>query len=81
MAVKFREVGNSITVTIPKNIVCQLGLSQGMEADIKADNNSIIVIPKLTNKKVTIKSLFAGYVGDYKPTEINYGEDVGKEVW
>lgn len=81
MTVKFREVGNSITVTIPKNIVGQLGLLQGMEADIKTDNNSIIVIPKLTNKKITIKSLFAGYTGDYKLKEMSYGEDIGKEIW
>lgn len=81
MTVKFREVGNSITVTIPKSIVDQLGLSQGMEANIKAENNHIIVVPNTFNGKVTIKSLFSNYSGNYKPTEINYGGPIGKEVW
>ena len=34
MTVKFREVGNSITVTIPKQIVTRFGLEQGVEADV-----------------------------------------------
>lgn len=81
MTVKFREVGNSITVTIPKNIVTQLRLVQGMEANIETDDNTIMVKPIITPQKVTIKSLFAGYSGDYKPTEIDWGEPRGKEVW
>lgn len=81
MTVKFREVGNSITVTIPKNIVTQFGLVQGMEANIESLNNTIIVKPVMVRKKVTIRSLFVGYSGDYKPTEIDWGETRGNEIW
>ena len=81
MTVKFREVGNSITVTIPKNIVSRLGLTQGMEADIETVDNSIIVKPQIVKTKVTIKSLFSGYHGNYKPDEFDWGESRGAEVW
>ncbi|MBR6217231.1 MAG: AbrB/MazE/SpoVT family DNA-binding domain-containing protein [Eubacterium sp.] len=79
MTVKFREVGNSITITIPKDIVKQFNLVQGMEADVEAQNGSIVVKPK-KEEKVTIKSLFAGYNGDYVPSEIDWGEARGNEV-
>lgn len=81
MVVKFREVGNSITVTIPKHIVTNFGLEQGMEAEIEVEKGYIKVTPLATKEKVTIKSLFAGYNGEYTPTEIDWGEPKGKEEW
>lgn len=81
MTVKFREVGNSITVTIPKNIVVAYGLRQGMEANIESNGDTISVKPIMKADRVTIKSLFANYHGDYKPTEFDWGGAVGKEVW
>lgn len=31
--------------------------------------------------KITIKSLFANYHGNYKPKEFSFGESKGKEIW
>ena len=81
MTVKLREVGNSITITIPKEIVSRLGLQQGMEADVISVDQKIIVEPRVVKTKVTLKSLFANYSGTYKPHEINWGESRGNEVW
>ena len=81
MTVKFREVGNSVAVTIPKHIVTQLGLSKGMVANIETQDNIIIVKPSRDNDRPTIKSLFAGYSGDYEPEEIDWGEKKGNEIW
>lgn len=81
MTVKFREVGNSITVTIPKHIVTRFGLEQGMEADIEEQDGFIRVTPLTRKKKVSIKSLFAGYTGDYTPSEVDWGETKGNEAW
>jgi antitoxin MazE len=81
MTVKFREVGNSMAITIPKDIVIKCGLFQGMEANIEEENNVIIVKPIILNKKITIKTLFENYHGAYVPTEIDWGLPVGKEMW
>lgn len=81
MTVKFREVGNSITVTIPKHIVTRFGLKQGMEADIEELDGFIKVTPLTRKKKVSIKSMFEGYTGDYTPSEVDWGETKGNEVW
>ena len=32
-------------------------------------------------KRKNIIELFADYSGDYKPTEFDWGEPVGEEVW
>ncbi len=34
-----------------------------------------------TAARKTIKELFAGYDGEYKPQEVDWGEQAGKEVW
>ena len=79
MIVRFREIGNSMAVTIPKDVVNQLGISQGEKADISVVGRTISIKPLV--EEVTIESLFANYVGDYKPTEIDWGEAKGTEVW
>ena len=81
MIIKFREVGNSMTVTIPKEIVSRLEIKQGMEADISMSDDTITVKPLYQKDRVTIRSLFEGYKGDYTPGEIDWGEPRGKEVW
>lgn len=78
MIVKFREVGNSVAVTIPKDIVRKFGIFSGKEADVFVNNDTIVVKP--VNAKITLKSLFADYKGDYKPTEIDWGQKKGNEI-
>ncbi len=81
MMVRLREVGNSMTMTIPKIIVKEMNLFQGMEVSVETKDDAIMVKPVKQQKKVTIKSLFSGYKGTYKPAEIDWGEDRGNEVW
>lgn len=79
MMVKLREVGNSMAVTIPRSFVSQLNLKHGSEFNIGIDNGNIILKP--SKPKVTIKSLFDNYHGDYIPTEYDWGAPVGREIW
>ena len=81
MVVKFREVGNSISVTIPKDIVKAFNIASGKEANVDIFNDSIMVTPIVKKRNITIKSLFANYKGSYKPEEIDWGGIKGKEVW
>jgi len=81
MIVKFREVGNSITITIPSEVVKQLCLTRGMEAEIETVDDSIIVKPIEKRENITLKSLFKDYSGSYKPEEVDWGKAQGNEVW
>jgi antitoxin component of MazEF toxin-antitoxin module len=43
MRVKLRKVGNSLTVTIPYEIVDELCLIEGMELDVVAREESVVL--------------------------------------
>jgi antitoxin component of MazEF toxin-antitoxin module len=45
MRVKVRQVGNSITVTIPKDIAMDLGITPKMEMDLSVRDNVVVMEP------------------------------------
>lgn len=45
MKVKARQVGNSITVTIPRQIVMELGIRPEMEIDVTVSDHAIRMEP------------------------------------
>ncbi len=47
MKVRLRKVGNSYTVTVPREIVDELGLAEGGELDIIAREDRVELKPKL----------------------------------
>jgi len=57
-----------------------LGL-ETIEQEIKIEvENHKIIIEKF-EKEVTLDALFANYDGDYKPSEYDWGESEGREIW
>lgn len=71
--------GNSQGIRIPKFILDEANINLNEEVKLYVSNGSI-VIQKCNNHK-TIKDLFESYDGDYTPTEFDWGEPVGGEVW
>jgi AbrB family looped-hinge helix DNA binding protein len=45
MRVKVRRVGNSLTVTIPKEIAVEIGIAPNMELEVSVDKGSVILRP------------------------------------
>ena len=82
MTTSIQKWGNSQGVRIPKHLLDAVKLSPNDEIDISAESDMLIIkkaTPTAAHK--TIKELFAGYDGDYKPEEIDWGGQEGKEVW
>ncbi len=48
MRVKVRQVGNSITVTIPKEIAVNLGIYPKMEMDLSVRDHAVVMEPAET---------------------------------
>lgn len=69
--------GTSQGIRLSKEIVDLAKLKIGDEVSITADETQIII--KKTIKRVSLKELFDGYTGDYKPEEIKWGT-AGKEI-
>jgi antitoxin MazE len=76
-----RRWGNSAAVRIPRDILSQANLAEGIDIEIAlTDNNEIIL--RAIRKRPTIQELFSGYDGDYlQADEIDWGKPQGDEVW
>ena len=83
--------GTSRAVRLPKFICDQLGISSGsvLEMECGRDDRGpyLVVRPAAAGHRsfsdaplVSMDELFAGYDGGYRPTEADWGEDVGGEV-
>lgn len=82
MTTSIQKWGNSQGIRIPKHLLDAVKLTTNDEIVIRAESDMLIIekaAPTAAHK--TIKELFAGYDGDYKPEEIDWGGQEGKEVW
>ena len=72
--------GNGRAVRIPKNFLDLVGLKDNDVVEIAIVGDTITIKPS-TPKPKSLSELFSGYAGDYKCTEWDIGEPVGKEVF
>lgn len=49
MRVKLRKVGNSYTVTVPREIIDEMALEEGVEFDIVAREDRVVMEPAKTH--------------------------------
>lgn len=80
MVTNIQNWGNSQGIRIPKSIMNELKLSNGQSVELIIEGERLI-IRKATNDRKTINELFENYNGDYKCSEVDWGESVGNEVW
>ena len=71
--------GNSQAVRLPKAILNAANLSVNDPVAIDVHDN-MITLRRLPARR-TLDDLFAGYDGDYVPSEYDTGADVGREVF
>ena len=71
--------GNSQGIRLPKNLLEIANLKENDEVEITADSERITIRKNKTY--ANLDALFAGYKGDYRPTEDDAGDPIGKEVW
>ena len=79
---RFKNLGNSQGIRIPKNLLENSHIKIGEEVTISANNGKIIVEP--THKirgKYNIKDLISKMPEDYEVEEENWGIPSGREVW
>lgn len=76
-----RALGGSLTLTLPKQLLKNLGLEAGSQVEIVADRDKIIVTPKHT-RKYTLDELLAGMKPGDMPVDRQWdaAPPVGKEV-
>lgn len=72
--------GNSHGVRLSKAVLSAAGISESDSVDVEVGEN-VITLRKIERPK-RLKDLFAGYTGDYRPTEAEFdtGDSIGLEV-
>ena len=73
-----KQWGNGKAVRLPKKYLDILGWQENDEIEMSLEGNGIS-IKLLSPKANSLDELFKGYKGNYKSTEIDFGEDVGRE--
>ncbi|MCD7777283.1 MAG: AbrB/MazE/SpoVT family DNA-binding domain-containing protein [Clostridiales bacterium] len=79
MVTSIQKWGNSQGIRIPKAMLDSLKWNSNTEITLTAEEDKIII--RKSNSRKTIRELFEGYEGNYEPTQIDWGESVGNEIW
>ena len=80
MTTKITKWGNSYGVRIPKEIMTELGLAEGVEFDMDIVDGGIQIKPIKSKKKYSLEELLAQIPTDHVPEIIDWGPDVGNEI-
>ena len=81
MTVNIQKWGNSQGIRIPKHMLDSLAWSPDETVDISIEDGKIIIERFRRTERKNIKELFEGFKGKYEPSEIDWGDPAGREVW
>ena len=81
MTVNIQKWGNSQGIRIPKYLLNELAWADDETVDISVEDGKIIIERISPPQKKNIKELFEGFDGKYEPSEFDWGEPKGREVW
>ena len=70
--------GNSNAVRLPKALTDVLNLCENDPVQIYVEGNAIVIRKP---RPASLRELFEGYNGDYRPKEWDTGAPAGREVW
>ncbi|MDE7424886.1 MAG: AbrB/MazE/SpoVT family DNA-binding domain-containing protein [Lachnospiraceae bacterium] len=72
---------NSQMIRISKAFLETACMAENNSVELERMNDSIIIKKVEHFSKVTLEGIFAGYEGDYKTENFDWGKPVGKEEW
>ena len=81
MTTTIQKWGNSQGVRIPKIVLDTVKWTENEKIIILVEGDQLVIKKADENKRENIKELFADYKGEYEPTEIDWGEPEGEEIW
>lgn len=76
-----RAIGGSVSVTLPRQMLRQLGLEAGQEVEISIDGRSLKLAPK--RPQYSLAQLLRGMKPGDMPTEAGWDTEprTGREAW
>lgn len=80
MKTTIQRWGNSLAVRIPKTLAQETAFDEGVEVDLRADDNRV-VIEHLRPTHYRLSDLLAGVTNANRHKAVDFGESAGREVW
>lgn len=77
MQVQVSRWGNSLGIRIPKDLAMKAGLSEGVQVEVAADGDRIVITP--ARPRYTLEELLVGMRPEDMRDVFDWGEDVGRE--
>jgi antitoxin MazE len=82
MHTKIQKWGNSQGLRLSKGLLADAHMGVGDEVKITVEDGHILVTPsKRIRGRHDINDLVAAIPENYQPSEVDWGEAVGKEAW
>ena len=82
MLAKIQKWGNSQGLRLTKSLLNDAQIDVGDEVDVSVKDGAIIISPaKRIRGRHNLKDLVARIAENYQPSEVDWGEPVGKEIW
>lgn len=82
MLAKIQKWGNSQGLRLTKNLLTDAQLEVGDEVDIRVKEGIMIVTPAIKIRgRHSLKDLVARIPECYQPSEVDWGDPVGGEIW
>jgi antitoxin MazE len=77
-----QQWGNSLGIRIPKKFITSLKWQKGDELALSIENEKLLVQQAPNIRPKNIKELFKDFNSEnYIPSEIDWGKNVGEELW
>ena len=80
MEVHTTRLDDGLTLQIPHDFACELGLGPDSSVDLSILGKSIVICPT-QQPRVRLEELLAGVTEDNVHSEIDTGPVVGREIW
>ena len=81
MTAIIQKWGNSQGIRIPRVVLDTVKWSENEQIVIIVDDGKLILEKANQFNRKNIKELFKDYKENYEPTEIDWGEPKGAEIW
>jgi antitoxin MazE len=79
---KVQKWGNSQGLRLTKQVLEDAGILIGDEVDVAARDGVIVIAPvRRVRGKRSLRELVSKIPRDYKSSEVEWGNPVGKEAW
>ncbi|WP_215751348.1 MULTISPECIES: AbrB/MazE/SpoVT family DNA-binding domain-containing protein [unclassified Gluconobacter] len=75
-----RKWGNSAAIRLPANILEAAHLQVNQAVDVREEDGRIIIQP-VRPAALSLEALTAAITDDNRHGEVNFGSEMGREVW